>query len=70
MSNWRQEYFNEISCQGIIKNAGDGNLTINGVLKGYEHMDVDIIYWAAATYLRRTAKMPSLRYKQSSIAME
>jgi hypothetical protein len=52
MSNWRQEYFNEISCQGIVSHTGEGNLTINGTLKGYEGQDVDIIYWAAAPATR------------------
>ncbi len=52
MSNWRQEYFNEIGCDGIVQYAGDGDLTINGMLKGYEMKTVNIIYWAAAPATR------------------
>lgn len=52
MSNWRQLYFNEITCEGLVQNNGDGNLTINGTIKGYENRDVDIIYWAAAPATR------------------
>jgi hypothetical protein len=52
MSNWRQEYFNELSCEGIVQHNGEGNITISGVLKGYENQDVDIIYWAAAPATR------------------
>jgi len=52
MSNWRQLYFNEMTCEGLVKNNGEGNLTINGIIKGYENRDVDIIYWAAAPATR------------------
>ena len=52
MSNWRQEYFSEIGCEGVIENAGNGNLTINGELKGYEGQTLNIIYWAAAPATR------------------
>ena len=48
MNNWKQEYFNTISCDGNIEYIGDGNLTVNGEIKGYEGMTVDIIFWAAA----------------------
>ena len=23
MSNWRQEYFNELSCEGIVQHTGE-----------------------------------------------
>ncbi len=52
MSNWRQEFFDQINCQGVVNYAGDGDLTVNGEIKGYEGMTVDIIYWSAAPATR------------------
>jgi hypothetical protein len=52
MTSWRQEFFNQLNCQGIINYSGEGELTVNGQLKGYEGMTVDIIYWAAAPATR------------------
>lgn len=52
MSNWRQEYFNQITCEGLVQHQENGNLTINGQLKGYENTTVDIIYWASAPATR------------------
>ncbi len=53
MSNWRQEFFDQINCQGVINYAGDGDLTVNVQLKGYDMQNnVDVIYWAAAPATR------------------
>jgi hypothetical protein len=53
MSNWRQEYFDQINCQGLIQYSGDGDLTLNVTLKGYEMQDnVDVLYWAASPATR------------------
>lgn len=53
MSNWRQEFFDQINCQGVINYTGDGDLTVNVELKGYEtQSNVDVIYWAAAPATR------------------
>jgi hypothetical protein len=52
MSNWRQEYFNEITCEGVLQYTSEGNITVNGKLKGYENQDVDLIYWSAAPATR------------------
>jgi hypothetical protein len=52
MLNWRKEYFDLINCQGVIDYSNDGDLTVNGMIKGYEGMTADIIYWAAAPSTR------------------
>jgi hypothetical protein len=54
MSSWRQEYFDiNLQCQGVIDYAGDGDLTVNATIKGYEMQnDVDVVYWAAAPSTR------------------
>jgi hypothetical protein len=53
MSNWRKEFINNISCEGLIEYNGDSDLTVNVVLKGYElQPSVDVIYWASAPATR------------------
>ena len=50
MSNWKQEYYNNISCDGNISYSGDGNLTVNGTLKGYENQNGIILFWSSAPH--------------------
>ena len=52
MSSWRQEYFDLISCNGLIQYSGDGDLTVNAKINGYNGMSVDVIYWAASPATR------------------
>lgn len=44
--NWRDLYFNETMCNGIVTNNNDGNVTVKGKVKG-NNPNVKVIYWAA-----------------------
>lgn len=52
MSDWRQEYFDQVSCHGVVNYSGTGNVTVDVVLKGYENQTVDVIFWAPAPATR------------------
>jgi len=52
MSNWRQNYFKQLSCEGVVNHAGDGNVVVDVKLKGYEGRTVDVIFWAPAPATR------------------
>lgn len=48
MSNtdWRQQYFQAMSCEGVVLNAGEGNMTVRGTVKS-QSLNPTLIYWAA-----------------------
>ena len=43
--NWREQYFDKITCKGTIINSGNGNLIVKGEVKS-NRPDPTILYWA------------------------
>jgi hypothetical protein len=43
--NWRQQFFNKITCQGVTLNNGDGNVTVRGTVDS-KTPDPVIVFWA------------------------
>ena len=44
--NWRSVYFEKKSCDGVVLNNGNGNITVKGQLKDNKD-DVTVLYWAS-----------------------
>lgn len=44
--NWRQQFFDKITCQGVTLNNGDGNVTVRGTVQSHA-MDPVIVFWAS-----------------------
>lgn len=44
--NWRQQFFDKITCQGVTLNNGDGNVTVRGTVQS-KTIDPIIVFWAA-----------------------
>lgn len=43
--NWRQQFFNKITCQGVTLNNGDGNVTVKGSVDS-QNPDPVVVFWA------------------------
>jgi len=63
MNNWREQYFDKITCKGTIINSGNGNLIVKGEVKSNTPSPT-ILYWAGNPPNRRTGYSgSSLPYK-------
>lgn len=43
--NWRQQFFNKISCQGVTLHNGKGDVTVRGTVQS-NSLDPVIVFWA------------------------
>lgn len=52
--NWRELYFDKITCEGLVSNQGQGNLLVKGTLKGGDP-NATVVYWAPNPATRGTS---------------
>ncbi len=51
--NWRQTFFNKLSCKGVVQDDGFGKITVRGQLKSGPSNST-VLYWAASPPNYRT----------------